>query len=635
MATTNSLRQSRRRNKTPAAPPPALQVQVSNVAPITITDLSDVTEDTLAAIGNQVTDVNSDMPIGFVIGDFWAWTDALRGAFFALVASVTAGYFICMSGRDQPRFNDLFEFTLAVAEGPSHVERCGRSRRAAIEAAIICHPNDSETAASRICERFRTLGLSLLPQTISKILKGAPSSEGSSDLLDPARLAAVYQDALRGRVENAASGPVVRYFQDDIYDFNGKIWTPEPPNFVRANVVKVLQEQGIPKITGQLVSNVLLNLQAQTLVQDWKLTPPVFFAREDPPEISSDRHLVFKNGVVNLDQLLNGGEAELLPYDSRIFSTVQLPYDYDRHAECPLLLGTLDEIFPRLNSDDHRIEIVQEFMGLTLIPGDMRHEKCLILDGRGANGKSTLLKVWKALLGKDNVSHISLDHMGGEFRLIVMQHKLANITSEMNRPGRINEAVLKQLITGDPLDVNRKNRSPITMLPSARLIFATNSVPYFADRSDGIFRRMLIVPFLMQFRGVEKDNRRGDRLLDELPGIFNWAILGAQRLLQQNAFTPCSVCDARLNQHRLDSDAFQQFVDEELDFIAGAKIVKQTLYARFAEFCLSSGRKACCKSEMGKLVLQLPGVTDGRESSGRRDRFYTGLRLRDPATPQD
>ena len=84
-------------------------------------------------------------------------------------------------------------------------------------------------------------------------------------------------------------------------------------------------------------------------------------------------------------------------HDPRCFSTVALPYDYDPAATCPLWEQTLAEIFPLECDDDNRIAVLQEFMGLTLFPNQMRHEKFLITVGHGANGKSTI----SAHLGAD------------------------------------------------------------------------------------------------------------------------------------------------------------------------------------------------------------------------------------------
>src|SRR5262249_31000258 len=205
---------------------------------------------------------------------------------------------------------------------------------------------------------------------------------------------------------------------------------------------------------------------------------------------------------------------------------------------------------------------LQEFMGWTLIPGELSFQKFLILVGGGSNGKSTIMAVWTELAGRDNVSHVPLNHLGGEFRLHEMAGKLANIARDMTRLHPAEEGVLKQLPPGDPRQLNRKNKPPVTLRPTARWIFGTNTLPPFAARSDGVWRRMLALPFLEQIPEDQVDPRRVERLKEELPGIFNWALAGAARLYQQGRFTSCSVCERCVEEHRHDSDPFPQVVDQ-------------------------------------------------------------------------
>ena len=103
--------------------------------------------------------------------------------------------------------------------------------------------------------------------------------------------------------------------------------------------------------------------------------------------------IAFRNGTVDRASLLNadGADAELLPYDAGNVSEGALSYDYRPEAQCPLWLATLAEIFPCQGNDDHRTDILQEFMGYSLVPDDSSFEKFLIMVGDGSNGKTTIL----------------------------------------------------------------------------------------------------------------------------------------------------------------------------------------------------------------------------------------------------
>jgi putative DNA primase/helicase len=208
-----------------------------------------------------------------------------------------------------------------------------------------------------------------------------------------------------------------------------------------------------------------------------------------------------------------------------------------------------------------------------------------------------------------------------------MMGKLANIAADMNRMDKVQEGLLKALTSGDPIQVNRKNKDPITMRPTARLIFATNTMPPITDRSEGVWRRMIAMPFRQQFDVHRRDRQRGQRLLEELPGIYNWALEGARRLYTRERFTDCAVCRGCLDEHQFSSDPFRQFADQELELNAGGQIRKEDAYQRYREFCDANGRHPKNSVEFGRQMFALHGVSEGRMSVGNRQRTYKGVHL--------
>jgi putative DNA primase/helicase len=190
---------------------------------------------------------------------------------------------------------------------------------------------------------------------------------------------------------------------------------------------------------------------------------------------------------------------------------------------------------------------------------------------------------------------------------------------------KVAEGVLKQLTTGDPIQANRKHKTPVTLRPTARMIFGTNTLPPFHDRTEGVWRRMIAMPFFAQIAADRKDYRRSERLLDELPGILNWSLEGGVRLFKQNGFTPCEVCEACAHEHRYDCDPFRQFVAEMVYLDAAQSTLSQRLYEAYREFCDANGRYAKNSAEFGKQILELPGVTRQRDTAGSRPYRYVGL----------
>jgi len=225
------------------------------------------------------------------------------------------------------------------------------------------------------------------------------------------------------------------------------------------------------------------------------------------------------------------------------------------------------------------------------------------------------------------VTHVPLDALGAEFRLFEMMGKLANIASDMKRMDKMEEGRLKELVSGEPLQVNRKFKAPLTMVPTARLIFACNELPPINDRSDGIWRRMIAMPFNRQFSEAERDLDRAERLRAELPGIFNWALAGAMRLFEQGGFTRCQVCAHCAGEHRQHSDSFLEFWEELVEVGDGKRVSTDEFYQAYVQYCQNNGRYPKGNAEIGKQILRKPGVSKARRSVGDRKYEYRGIGL--------
>jgi putative DNA primase/helicase len=62
--------------------------------------------------------------------------------------------------------------------------------------------------------------------------------------------------------------------------------------------------------------------------------------------------------------------------------------------------------------------------------------------------------------------------------------------------------------------------------PVGKMLLTTNNRPEIRGSDDGIWRRMVEVPFNRQFTADEQDKELMTTLTQELRGILNWAIEG-------------------------------------------------------------------------------------------------------------
>lgn len=149
------------------------------------------------------------------------------------------------------------------------------------------------------------------------------------------------------------------------------------------------------------------------------------------------------------------------------------------------------------------------------------------------------------------------------------------------------EGLLKEATAGGSVPVERKGIDPVSGKAIARCIFATNSLPNFADRSDGIWDRLRIIPFNVKFRNTEKMNPylSEEIIAEELPGILNWSIIGLKKLRALNYFPHTKEGKKIAENHRLHCDHEKAFLSEFYRAKHGGYVIKQEIYEQYKAYC--------------------------------------------------
>lgn len=527
-------------------------------------------------------------------------------------------------------YNDPFDAVLAAMTGPKLMEAHRQTYRAAVEAAAVFHGDMPDAAAKRINDRLAEVsGVKVNhPGLVKQIREMVDNgeSDGPIDAYAAAQGFLEHLDEAAGE-DNADDGqPRLRYYQEDFYTWTGKAWKPQQDKSFQAQVMAFLQTLEIPKLTERFAKDVIANLKGMVNYKCWDEPMPFFVAEEDPLTIERPRLLVFNNGMVDLDDLIAGKVKKVAPISSRYFNDIVMPYDFDPKAKCPLWVDTLKDILPRTSKSDNRVRVFQEFMGYSLLQ-DCRFQKMLAMIGKGGNGKTTVVKIWQAMLGEANFSAVPLEVLGDEYRQHSLQRKLVNFSAEFPYLGRVHEGMLKSLVSGEEIEVNRKFKSPVMIRPFAKLVIHANELPQIYDPTEGTWDRLITILFDVRIRETNQDDKnRVEKLKQELSAIFNWAIAGLKRLLEQGHFTACAKCQAFLGEHRTESDTVRLFVAEccqvEKDWVT----FSIPLYQFYKFFCTATGRKPVSDSEFGKRMAQLSWKKE-RETSGTRRLYFKGMSL--------
>jgi putative DNA primase/helicase len=175
-------------------------------------------------------------------------------------------------------------------------------------------------------------------------------------------------------------------------------------------------------------------------------------------------------------------------------------------------------------------------------------------------------------------------------------------------------------IGADPFTFERKFRDPVHAVPTAKLMIATNALPRFNDKTLGIWRRILLVPFDKTFDEEQQDKNLAQEITNkELPGIFNWALDGLRSLNKSHGFVSPARNDRLLEEYRCDSDPTRAFLVEHFTASPNAqegRLACSEVYKRYQEWCQGNGCHPLGERAFGQQVRRVfPGVERRRLGS--------------------
>lgn len=316
-------------------------------------------------------------------------------------------------------------------------------------------------------------------------------------------------------------------------------------------------------------------------------------------QFSSTQYIVVKNGVFNLETW------KLQDFNPEIITRNKIPIAYIKDAYYEVTDRTLNKMAVK----DKKIRaILEEILGYILF---RRNEfaATFILTGNGSNGKSSFLKIIRRLVGPENVSSLDLKELDQRFKTAELFGKLVNIGDDISKGFIKESSVFKKLSTGEALNVERKGKDPFDFTNYAKLIFSANEMPRINDYSDGLGRRLQIVPFKAKFSPDDEDYDPfiTDKLLSEesMQYVLDLALKSLQRLLKNRKFTKSKAVEQEMEKYQEENNPIISFVNNEnVDLERG---VVGDIYIQYKLYCSENGYQAVSNISFSKQIKQLFG----------------------------
>lgn len=319
----------------------------------------------------------------------------------------------------------------------------------------------------------------------------------------------------------------------------------------------------------------------------------------------SDSAIVnFRNGLLNIKTKAFEGHT------SDYHSTNQLAYDYDPNATCPNFEAFLYDVF---EGDEERVRLMQQILGYIWLK-DVKIQKGFIFLGNGSNGKSVLASVMQHLYSKESLSSTPLSLLEKRFGLQEMPGKRLNISSENEFEKEFNTENFKKLTSGDPMSVEMKYQDSYTTTLYTKLIILLNKLMDSNDTSDGYFRRLLIIPFNKRYYELKQgeEPKQGisymdvdllDKLLHELPGIFNFSLEGLHDLMNHDyQFVSSAACDAVLDEYKKRQNPVMTFIDDCIEYQPGGRVRRPDIRPAYTAWYAKHGDGVYRKLNSNKVL---------------------------------
>jgi len=417
-----------------------------------------------------------------------------------------------------------------------------------------------------------------------------------------------------------------------VYDKRLGVYKPNGKSVIKSffgKTISVYRGNGGDRILNKIIS---------------KVAHSNYISFDDYYHLKNPELLVVGNGILNIDT------QKLKPYSDKKIQRIRLKWNYNPEAKT-------DKIEKFFNSmmDEKSVLLLQEFLGHTLFK-EYKFQKFLIFEGKGANGKSVLLKLLRYFFDYENYTGFSISDFANispdHFMFAELFDKLINLGGDTGTSVFSDSSLIKRLTGDDIINANRKFLTSIKFSNSSKFISSFNELPETFDTTDGFWRRVEFIEFPYTFVSKNvydkksKDEKKyckveNKKILNNLlnkesmEALLKWIVDGYVRLTEQGEFTE-NYSKQELRRRWLHkSNSFEGFIDEHCEFDDGwyvTDILKKELRNQYQQYCNDNklrvqGPKAIKKSLIERKVRT---IQKNNNSKNSKDTYYwSGMKIRE------
>lgn len=275
------------------------------------------------------------------------------------------------------------------------------------------------------------------------------------------------------------------------YDRKGFFWMWNDDEFK----YEIVDDVEILNKVAEISDDNIINPKSRTLI----LNTLKQEGRKKIPKEIPKYFVQFKGKLYNIET------DEIIEASPDYFITNPLSYEIGRSDKTP----TIDKLFIEWVGVENS-KALYEIIAYCCVP-DQFLQRIIGLCGAGSNGKGTYLNLIKNFIGEKNTASSTIKAISlRNFETSGIYKKLVCFFGEADSSDLANTNIIKSLTGEDLIRYEFKNKTPFSEHSPTTPIIATNSLPMTPDKSDGFYRRWLIIDFPNQFK-IKRD------LLKQIP----------------------------------------------------------------------------------------------------------------------
>ena len=301
--------------------------------------------------------------------------------------------------------------------------------------------------------------------------------------------------------------------------------------------------------------------------------------------------------------------GETFPHSQQLFVSTHINHNYIENAPPTAIMNAFLDMCS--NNDVQKRAIILEMIGDCLLKRAL-FQKMYLIYGEGGTGKSTLLRIITSLVGEENASFLSLQDLENTFYPWELVGKLVNIGDDIPF-GKINDSsLIKKLVSGERMMIQRKFGHPSSFSNYATMIFTTNKLPNTADRTSGFMRRLVLID--MNTKIQKPTTFFCDKLSEaDFEYLIYLAASAIRAALERGELTRSFVVDNNLQAYQRMQSALSEYIDDEnitRDSLIGRDV--GSVFAEYALYCQLNGMRPIGKHSFVSELCSLLFITSAK-----------------------